>query len=118
MALASGCEKGSSSNSQFYITPATAELAPGQSITLTAVGGREPLVWTVDDSTTGQLSSDNGRSVVYLALRAVPVQSYTYTTNPAEGIPAGATNIVAGVMNTVRVADNQSWTASAVITQH
>jgi hypothetical protein len=113
--ILASCDNGddSTTNASFYITPASAELVPGQSVSLTAVGGHTPLAWTVSDPTVGQLSSDNGQSVTYMALRAVSLQSDA-DTNSVGGI----SNTVAGVMNTVTVTDSKNWTASAVITQH
>jgi hypothetical protein len=102
MALASGCEQGGAkSTDEFYVTPATVDLVPGQAVALTAVGGHLPLVWTVSDPTAGQLSSSNGQSVVYIALSGT----------------SGTSNAVAAVMNTIRVTDGEDWTAHATIIQ-
>ena len=89
LAFASGCEHdgGATSTDQFSITPATAELTPGDTVVLTAVGGHSPFTWTVDDSTAGEISSTNGESVTYMAIRAVPLQTDTGYTNGVGGVP-------------------------------
>ncbi len=114
IAFACGCEKGPKSGDEFYITPATAELAPGATVVFTAVGGHEPFVWTVGNSADGQISSSNGQSVTYMALLGAG-SSQPVDTNTIAG---SVTNVVSGVMNTITVTDSGNWTASAVITQH
>lgn len=76
----------------FRITPASAHLAKsGDSVVLEAVGGLEPLTWTVS-ATNGELGtlSGSGRTVTFIRSTA-----------------SGA--------NVVQVADKRTWTASATI---
>lgn len=80
------------SGSEFYINPAAATLTQtDNAVSLTAVGGDEPLTWSVSDSSLGQVSG-SGRTV-------------TYTRTTANGV------------NTVLVEDSRTWQATASIVQ-
>ena len=89
----SGCEEGSSlTGGEFFIDPPAVTLAStDEALTLTAVGGEEPFVWSVADETFGTVTT-NGRSVVY------------------------ARTAASGV-NIVTLVDAKTWTASCTITQ-
>lgn len=79
------------SGAAFSINPGDTSILPAGSLTLTAVGGEDPLTWTVSDEALGVVTG-TGRTVAY---------------NGAGG---------EGV-NTVRVTDNQQWEAVAFVRQ-
>jgi hypothetical protein len=88
-----GCEDNSSlSGDEFSISPSSKTMASDdESVVLEAVGGSEPMTWSVADDSLGTVSG-SGRSVVY-------------TRTSSSGI------------NLVTVEDSQTWTAMATITQ-
>jgi len=94
--LTPGCndDGGNPTGDEFRVTPSSAELSrDGDALVLQAVGGLEPLEWTLSDTNTamGTLSG-SGRTV-------------TYTRGARNGA------------NVVQVTDSRTWTASATIIQ-
>lgn len=89
-----GCEDdGGTTNAEFYINPSSATLASNETtVVLQAVGGHNPLSWSVSDASKGSVSS-NGQTVTYTRV-------------------AGKYGI-----NIVTVTDSMSWTADATISQ-
>ncbi|MDP6524188.1 MAG: hypothetical protein QGH15_08190 [Kiritimatiellia bacterium] len=88
-----GCDDGSSpSGNDFRIEPSRVTLSlTEETVTLTVIGGLEPLTWAVTTNALGTVSG-SGRTV-------------TYTRTDLTGA------------NHVEVTDNQTWTATAIITQ-
>lgn len=87
-----GCDDGADSGDVFRVDPDKATLSQAEkTVSLGAVGGEDPLTWTVTDASLGSVAAQ-GRVV-------------TYTRSTANGI------------NTVQVTDSQGWLASAYITQ-
>ncbi len=91
--LLTGCESSSSlTGSEFFIDPPIVTLASSdEAFTMTAVGGEEPMTWSVSDAALGTVTT-NGRSVVY------------------------ARTALNGV-NIVTVVDAKTWTATSTVTQ-
>lgn len=88
----SGCEDDSLGGAVFYVAPNLVTLAEsGETVIFEAVGGSEPLAWKVTDDTMGTLTGD-GRTV-------------TYTRSDKPGA------------NSIRVEDDNHWTASATVIQ-
>ena len=56
-----------SSVSQVWITPSSAQIKKGQSVSFTAHGGYE-YTWTLKDYAIGSLSSTRGATVIYTGL--------------------------------------------------
>lgn len=92
--LTTGCEDDSSlSGDEYSISPSSKTMSTDdESVVLEAVGGSEPMTWSVSDDSLGTVSG-SGRSVVY-------------TRTSSSGV------------NIVSVEDSQTWTASATITQN
>ncbi len=87
-----GCDDGADSGDVFRIDPSKVTLSKSEtSVAFGAVGGVEPLTWTVTDATLGTVSG-SGRAA-------------TYARKTANGI------------NTVQVTDSQGWLASSYVTQ-
>ena len=90
----SGCEDDDSdlTGNEFRIEPGEVTMAvDDETVTLTAVGGIEPLEWTVSNEEVGTVNGE-GRSVVY-----------------AKAVDGG--------VNVVKVTDSRTWEASATISQ-
>lgn len=90
-----GCESGSDKSSDsFKIEPAAHNLTLEEAtLTLKAVGGKEPLTWKISDTTLGTLTGTNN------------ARNVTYTRNTKEGT------------QTIEVSDANTWTANALIHQ-
>ena len=92
MLLASCENNGVPDDAVFYIEPPQKTLSDTEvMLVMQAVGGKEPMKWTVSDTNAGFVSG-SGRSVTYIR-----------TTMPG--------------VNTVQVQDDNSWTAYSTITQ-
>ena len=85
-----GCESDKLSDSQLSISPSSATVAPGGSVTLTAQGGWD-YTWRIA-SGSGTLSSYNGKQVTYTASAAsyTPTPSNTATNTAYKGLAAKA----------------------------
>lgn len=83
MSVMTGCETESAATS-VHITPSTAQIVQGQSITLTASGGYH-YTWSLQNPTWGILSSTEGDSVTYTSLLQY---NKTVDTNGVVTIPA------------------------------
>ncbi len=75
IAAMTGCESEKVSDSQLSISPSSATVAPGGTVTLTASGGWD-YTWRIA-SGSGTLSSYNGKKVTYTA------SSASYTPTPS-----------------------------------
>lgn len=91
--LICGCDDDSDpSGNDFRIEPSAVTLSPSEeTVTLTVIGGIEPMTWTAPSNGLGTVSG-SGRTV-------------TYTRTDATGA------------SHVEVTDSQSWTATSIITQ-
>lgn len=88
----SGCENGDdgTENASFYIDPGSVSLSAQQTTAgLMAVGGHEPLAWTVSDESLGTISGN--------------AQAATYTRTSKYGV------------NIVTCTDSMSWKATCTI---
>lgn len=66
----SGCESDDSGSKAVTITPHTATLNPGGSVSLTVSGATGACTWSLSSKAAGRLSASTGSSVVYTAIRA------------------------------------------------
>lgn len=92
--LVAGCEDDGSdlTGSEFSISPSSTTMtADDETVTLQALGGEEPMTWSVSDESLGTVAG-SGRTVVY-------------TRKSVQGV------------NIVKVVDAKTWEASATITQ-
>ncbi len=91
-----GCETEKLSDTQLSISPASATLAPGGTVVLTAQGGWD---YTWDKPSHGTLSTYNGKKVTYTA-----PSSASASTNETE------------FTDTIQVHSASNKTATAIIT--
>jgi len=105
---------GGTTNASFYITPSSASITdPTTSVVLAAVGGHEPLVWSLSDASLGALTG-SGQTVTYIrtaskyGVNVVTVtDSMSWTATATISQPeAGATNVLPGISPTAATLDS------------
>ena len=92
-AMIAGCEDNSKlTGDEFRIDPPSLTITNGiETVALTAVGGEEPMTWSVSDNSLGKVSG-SGRTV-------------SYTSTASHGV------------NRVKVVDNKAWEATVTVKQ-
>ena len=109
-----GCETEKLSDTQLSISPSSATVAPGKSVTLTASGGWD-YTWKVNGP--GSLSTYNGKKVTYTASGVTFTPSSSSSTNTSHRIgfakAEGASTETATATLEVKSGD---MTATATIT--
>ncbi len=109
-----GCETEKLSDTQLSISPSSATLAPGESITLTAQGGWD-YVW--DQPKHGYLSTLNGKKVTYTASATALAGETTTTYMDGHSVTENADVLIETIsVHTSSSATNSAKTATAIIT--
>ncbi len=107
-ATMTGCETEKLSDTQLSISPSSATVAPGGSVTLTAQGGWD-YVWSKPEH--GTLSSYNGKKVTYTAFGNALEQK---TGAVVDGV--AQTSNVSSLTEIITVSNTSSNAASATAT--
>jgi len=107
LALSSGCESESVSQTDIQVTPAYSEITKGQSIALTASGWKN-YRWSLQNEEIGLLSSHVGAQVVYTSIggsketqvvrvTADTPSEYGKDTTPSDGTNAPPRAVSSGI---------------------